>query len=99
MKAGSWVWSDLVHPSMADTLTRSCADGGPYCSRSFIEVDCIAKSCIQGNFERLHVALTLINDFGYFCDFPVDLRLITFQAFHGTVMWKVKEGLANLVAF
>ena len=83
---------------MADTLTRSCADERPYCSRSFIEVDCIAKSCIQGNFERLHVALTLINDFSYFCDFPVDLRLITVQAFHGTVMWKVKEGLANLVA-
>jgi hypothetical protein len=30
---------------------------------SFIEVDRVAKSCIQGNLERLHVALTLINDF------------------------------------
>ena len=32
--------------------------------RSFIEVDRVAKSCIQCNFERLHVALALINDFG-----------------------------------
>jgi hypothetical protein len=64
---------------------------------SFIEVDRVAESCIQGDFERLHVALTLINDFSYFCDLPVDLRLITFQAFHRAVMWKVKEGLADLV--
>lgn len=66
---------------------------------SFIEVDRVAKSCIQGNLERLHVTLALINDLSQFCDLPVDLRLIAFQAFHGAVMWKVKEGLANLVAF
>jgi len=64
---------------------------------SFIEIDRAAESCIQGNFERLHVALTLINNFSYFCDLPVDLRLIAFQAFHCAVMRKVKEGLADLV--
>ena len=65
---------------------------------SFIEVYCAAKSCIQSNFEDFHVTFALFNNPGQFCDFPVNLRLIAFQVFHCAVMWKVKEGLANLVA-
>ena len=67
--------------------------------QSFIEVDRVAEPRIQGNFECLHVAFALVNSPRQFCDLPVDLSLITFQAFHGAVIWEVNEGLANLVAF
>jgi hypothetical protein len=66
---------------------------------SFIEIYRAAKSRVQSNFERFHVTFTFVNDPSQFFDLPVDLRLITFQAFHRAVMWKVKEGLADLVAF
>lgn len=67
-------------------------------NHSFIEVDRVAKPRIQGNFECFHVAFALVNNPRQFCDLPVDLSLITFQAFHRAVIWKVNEGLANLVA-
>jgi len=64
---------------------------------SFIEVDRAAKSRIQGNFKRFHVALALVDDLGKFCNLAVDLRVIAFQAFHRAVMWDMKEGLANSI--
>lgn len=66
--------------------------------QSFIEIDRVAKPRIQGNFECFHVAFASVNNPRQFCDLPVDLSLITFQAFHRTVIWKVNEGLANPVA-
>jgi hypothetical protein len=41
----------------------------------------------------------LVNDPRQLCDLPIDLSLVTFQAFRRTVIWKVNEGLADLVAF
>jgi hypothetical protein len=41
----------------------------------------------------------LVNIPRQFCDLPVDLSLVTFQTFHRTVVWKMNEGLADLVAF
>ena len=56
--------ADLMYSSMAGRLNKALRRRRPVAVHSFIEVDRAAESCIQGNFECLHVVLTLINDFG-----------------------------------
>ena len=85
------------------TSSQSCAHGGQFMvgvdCQSFIEIDRVSKPRIQGNFECFHVAFAVVNIPRQFGDLPVDLSLVTFQTFHRTVIWKVNEGLADLVAF